>query len=410
MKTISLKNQKYNGANGRPSLCDLEVPANWNKKLIIFLHGYMGYKDWGCWNLVQKFFVEQGFAFLKYNVSHNGGTITNPIDFDDLDAFAKNTYTNEIRDFESIMDEVEKIFDDEMPEVCLIGHSRGGGIALLQSRNKLVDKICSWAGISSIERRFPSGNELESWKSEKVRYTTNGRTKQQMPHSYEQYEDFIQHKDRLNIEKYCKESSLPTCIIHGEEDTSVSIDEGKQLANWLNTPLVTIPDTAHTFDSAQPWDKDHLPEALLEVCRITLQFFNQPSNRKNREKLSIMSDLVKLAKSDNEIRDKEFEFLCSIAVQLGVTKDEFKLLFEKYIEFNPPKLEVDRIVQFQRLILLMNVDQDIDAKEMDYIRSIGIRMGLHPGATDEVLKIMHNYEGKVVPPEKLIAIFKTFHN
>ena len=136
---------------------------------------------------------------------------------------------------------------------------------------------------------------------------------------------------------------------------------------------------------------------------------NMGENEK-KERLSLIVELIKMAKSDNSIRDIEFEFLLTIATQMGVTKDEFKELFEAYIEFNPPKLEFDRIVQFQRLVLLMNVDLHIDEAEILYIKDLGMRMGLHPMATNEVLKVMNDYPNKVVPPEKLIQIFRTFHN
>ena len=132
-------------------------------------------------------------------------------------------------------------------------------------------------------------------------------------------------------------------------------------------------------------------------------------NEKNERK-SLLSELIKMAKADRTIKDVEFQFLLIIASQLGVSKDEFKELFEEYIEFNPPKMEFDRIVQFQRLILLMNVDLEIDDKELEYIKDLGIRMGLHPLATEEVLIIMNEYPNKIVPPEKLIQIFKTYHN
>ncbi len=134
------------------------------------------------------------------------------------------------------------------------------------------------------------------------------------------------------------------------------------------------------------------------------------SEDKKREKLSLMTELIKLANSDNEIKDIEFNFLLSLAVQLGISKDDFKHLFEDYIEFYPPKLEHERIIQFHRLILMMNVDQQIDESEIQYIRELGIRMGLHPHATEEVLKIMKDYPNMIVPPEKLIQIFRTFHN
>lgn len=132
-------------------------------------------------------------------------------------------------------------------------------------------------------------------------------------------------------------------------------------------------------------------------------------NEKN-ERLSLLSELIKMAKADDEVREVEFQFLLAIASQMGVTKDDFKALFEQYIEFNPPKIEFERIVQFQRLVLLMNVDLVIDEDEIAYIKDLGIRMGLHPMATNEVLKVMNEYENKVVPPEVLIGIFRTYHN
>jgi uncharacterized tellurite resistance protein B-like protein len=131
---------------------------------------------------------------------------------------------------------------------------------------------------------------------------------------------------------------------------------------------------------------------------------------KNKERLSLLAELIKMAKADDEVREIEFDFLLILAQQMGVSKEDFKVLFEQYIAFHPPKLVGERILQFQRLILIMNVDVDMAQDELDYIRELGIKMGLHPNATNEVLKIMNNYENKVVPPEKLIAIFKTFHN
>ena len=408
----SIKNAVYVGAEGKKSLYDLDIPENWNGKLIVFLHGYMGYKDWGCWNLVSDYFTEQSYGFLKYNVSHNGGTLENPIDFDDLESFSKNSYINEVYDFQAILYVVEEAFD-VMPDIYLIGHSRGGAIALLQSDNGRVKKIASWAAIASLESRFPVGKEFDAWKADGYSFRKNGRTNQQMPHHFSQYESYLKYAQRLNIETYCKNSTVPTCVIHGDQDTSVSINEGKQIAEWLGTELIVIENEQHTFGSSQPWGQDFLPSGLERVCVETLAFFNE-NNQKNRtensENISLLSDLVKLAKSDNTIRQAEFQFLLSIAGQLGVTKKDFKRIFEEYIEFTPPRLELDRIVQFQRLILLMNVDLDVNDEEINYIKDIGMRMGLHPSATNEVLLTMNNYPNKIIPPEKLMEIFRTFHN
>lgn len=128
------------------------------------------------------------------------------------------------------------------------------------------------------------------------------------------------------------------------------------------------------------------------------------------EKLGLLAQLIQLAHADDELKESEFQFLLTLAIQMGVTKDEFKQLFEENIKFQPPRFEAERIVQFQRLILLMNVDLEIDESELNYIKDAGIRMGLHPSATNTVLKEMHNYENKIIPPARLIEIFSTYHN
>lgn len=269
----SIKNEIYQGALNKSSVFDLETPADWNGKLIVFIHGYMGYKDWGCWSLVQSYFAGKNYGFLKYNVSHNGGTLDNPIDFDDLDSFANNSYSKEILDFEAILKVIQEKFDT-IPEIHLIGHSRGGGIALLQSENKHVSKICSWAGISSIAARFPKGELLEQWRTEGIRYYQNGRTKQAMPHNIDQYLDFISNKDRLNIESHCKSSKKETLVIHGDNDASIKMIEGESIANWLNIELTVIKNTQHTFDASQPWEETTMPNALKKACELTLEFLN----------------------------------------------------------------------------------------------------------------------------------------
>jgi len=132
-------------------------------------------------------------------------------------------------------------------------------------------------------------------------------------------------------------------------------------------------------------------------------------NEKN-EKLSLLTQLIKMARVDQEVRESEFQFLSAIAVQIGISLTDFEKLFDEYIEFQAPVFEFDRIVQLQRLVLMMNVDQTIDEKELYYIKNIGMKLGLNPLAVAEVLDTMHEYPNKMLPPEKLISIFRTFHN
>ena len=109
---MNLQNQRYIGSNNRESLVDIITPNDFNNKLIIFIHGYMGYKDWGCWPIVEKYYTDLGYGFCKYNVSHNGGTIEQPIDFSDLNAFGENNYSKELFDLQQVINWIELKFDN----------------------------------------------------------------------------------------------------------------------------------------------------------------------------------------------------------------------------------------------------------------------------------------------------------
>ncbi|MBI1835632.1 MAG: prolyl oligopeptidase family serine peptidase [Flavobacteriia bacterium] len=272
-KNQNITNQVYIGSENRASLIDLNIPENFNNQLIIFIHGYMGYKDWGCWNLVGQHFSNLGYGFCKYTVSHNGGTVENPIDFTDLDAFSINTYSKELNDVSCVLSWLESKFEI-LPQIHLIGHSRGGGIALLAAKDERITKVISWAGICDIEKRFPTGTELKVWKTQGTRYTLNSRTNQKMPHKYIQFEDFEANKEILNIQKACEILKKSTFLIHGDADTSVDIEEGRNLATWLKTRLFEIEEADHTFGSSQPWNEENLPEALQKVCDLTTSFLS----------------------------------------------------------------------------------------------------------------------------------------
>jgi hypothetical protein len=128
------------------------------------------------------------------------------------------------------------------------------------------------------------------------------------------------------------------------------------------------------------------------------------------EKLSLLTELIKLARCDEQVREQEYRFLITIARSLDVSREDFDSLFEQYIKFTPPESEFDRILQFHRLVLLMNVDEEGSDSELVFLRDIGIRMGLNSLATDKVLLAMNDYPDKVIPPGRLIEIFKEHYN
>jgi len=271
---IELINKKYIGSDGRIALYDIFLPDN-PIGFVVFAHGYKGFKDWGAWHIVAKHFVKNNLAFIKFNFSHNGGTEEEPIDFPDLDAFGRNTYSKELYDIDKMVTIAEKICVEKEWQIpfYLIGHSRGGGIAILQgAKDPRIAKIVSWAGVSDFEMRFPAGEELDDWKLAGVMFVQNGRTKQSMPHFYSFYEDFQENKNALNIKKACESMSKPFVQVHGDMDLAVSISEGINISKWTETKIEIIKGAGHTFQTVHPWESDELPEDMVEVLDRTLTF------------------------------------------------------------------------------------------------------------------------------------------
>jgi len=128
------------------------------------------------------------------------------------------------------------------------------------------------------------------------------------------------------------------------------------------------------------------------------------------EKLSLLSEMVQFAKADNHIKEEEYNFILAVASQLGVSKEEIDILVKEKAGKKHLQPESQRILQFHRLVLLMNVDQETSQLEIQKIKEMGLQMGLRSEAIDNVLKIMHEYPNKVIPPQKLISIFKRFYN
>ena len=274
----SIVNGKYAGSNERVSLIDLQIPTNFNEKLIVFVHGYMGFKDWGAWNLMADFFAKQGFGFCKFNLTHNGGTEENPYDFPDLDAFSSNNYTKEKEDVQFALHWIENQFEF-LPEIYLMGHSRGGGIVLLNGRDARIHAVITLASISSVQKRFSDSKMIDDWKRSTIRLITNQRTKQEMPHHFSQYEDFIEHQKELDIEAAGKALKKPVCIIHGYDDTSVPLEEGQEIAAWTKSKLNIIEETDHVFGASHPWTSNEMPAPLAKVCKIVIDFIDQVTNK-----------------------------------------------------------------------------------------------------------------------------------
>jgi len=281
MATLGIKHQ-INGKHQKPILLDYRLPANDAPvPVVIFVHGFKGFKDFGAFNLIADQFVENGFAYIKFNFSHNGTTPQHPVDFVDLEAFGQNNFSKELDDLGTVIDwlhempEIEKKSLD-LTKLFLIGHSRGGGIVLLKGvEDKRVQKICTWAAVSDYGEKWTTSVQ-NYWKDNGVIYVTNGRTKQEMPLNWQLCDNYFKHLDRLSIPKNSKQLQQPVLLIHGTKDKAVSYTSAEHLHSWIEqSELFTVPDANHVFDTKHPWTENSLPKDMQQVVDKTIQFFKK---------------------------------------------------------------------------------------------------------------------------------------
>lgn len=245
-----------------------------NMPLVIFCHGYKGFKDWGAWQLAMDELAEQGCFAVKFNFSLNGTTVDEPTEFNDLESFGNNTYTQEQKDLTAIIDFYKTNDRVDSSNIYLIGHSRGGGAAILQCyHNQDVKGVITWAGVSDFRKRFPHGERFEEWKEKGVFYSVNSRTKQEMPHFFTFWEDYEQNEDKLNVQKAAQHLTKPTLIVQGTDDPAVPLKEAQLLHQWISSSLLNIVDGAdHVFGAKHPYDKSEMPKHLKEVVEATINF------------------------------------------------------------------------------------------------------------------------------------------
>ncbi len=278
-----IKNTILPGTCKKPMALDIFFNNDREQRpVVIYVHGFNGFKDWANFDLIAKKIAEDDYVLVKFNFSHNGTAPGKPEEFTDLEAFGNNNYSKQLNDLRLVIDWVcdplnpyQQAIDKD--QIFLIGHSMGGGISILHAANDLrIKKLVTWAGISECKTPWagwPPAKMLE-WKETGVQYYTNSRTKQQMPLYYQLYEDYAQNKERLDISKAIKSLDIPILICHGTNDTAVPVEKAFELKSWQpRAELFTI-ESDHVFGRSHPWIPNNLPQAMEAVVDASLQFLN----------------------------------------------------------------------------------------------------------------------------------------
>lgn len=246
---------------------------------VVIAHGFKGFKDWGFFPYVAESFARRGYYVVNFNFSHNG-VQGDGQEFTRLDKFAENTFSREVRELREIIaalvaGTLPGADSADIDRIATLGHSRGGGIVLLEAVNDPhVKMVGTWASVSRFER-YTDGQK-DRWRRDGYLEISNARTGQLMRLNISLLDDLEANADRLNVEAAAARLGRPLLIVHGEVDVSVEISNGERLAAVAypeQTAFVRIPKTGHTFGAVHPFTE---PTTAIEgAIEETDNFFRR---------------------------------------------------------------------------------------------------------------------------------------
>lgn len=245
---------------------------------IIIMHGFKGFKDWGFFPNLASRMIDSGYATVCFNFTRNGiGSDLKT--FTELDKFAENTYSHELADMEIILEAIKSgsigknIIDPE--KLGLLGHSRGGAIAIMTAREHEDEfqALVTWASISNLYRY--SDGQIKQWEKKGYIEIENARTNQMMRINKTFLNDLKKNKKRFNLLKAAEDIEIPSLFVHGDQDTSVPHSESEELlenCSAYSKRLELIEGADHTFGIKHPFNSD--TAEYETACTLTEHWFD----------------------------------------------------------------------------------------------------------------------------------------
>ena len=264
-------------ARGDAVDCDVRfVDDGDSGPVVVFCHGFKGFKDWGPYPEWGRYLAQAGFISVHLNFSYNGVHRDAPTEFTELDKFADNTFTRELDDLQAVLDAIEERQLPEAPvdpnRIGLLGHSRGGGTVILQAeRDGRVDALVTWSSVATFVDRF-SDEQIEDWETQGYTEVRNSRTGQILRLNKVLYDDTMAHRDELDVPGAASRIDVPWLVVHARDDESVDVEAAETLARATESAEFVEAEGGHTFGGSHPSD-GMVPESLEAVWDRTTEFF-----------------------------------------------------------------------------------------------------------------------------------------
>ncbi len=283
---ISISSGQTPSSEGLPIRWDLYTPISGTARefpVIIFLHGFKGFKDWGPFPDACEDLARSGFGVLAMNFSLNG-IGDKRTELDRLDLFERETLSQDLDDIGSIIHALQKgdIKDSHThlntDMIGIVGHSRGGHTAIVAaSEYESVQCLVTWSAVGNYMSRWAE-DKIEDWKSTGYIEVENARTGQIMKVGKVVLEDAVANADQLMAMKRVSDVRIPTLFIHGREDETVPYTDSEELhieCAAKDKELRLISNAGHTYGAAHPFEEDEFPKPFAELLEWTIGWLRE---------------------------------------------------------------------------------------------------------------------------------------
>jgi len=238
--------------------CDLRLPdGDGPFPVVVVLHGFKGFKDWGMFPPTARRLAERGIATVAMNTSRNG-VGERLTEFTELESFARNTAGHEAADVGRVLDAVASGDLDpalDTHHIGLLGHSFGGGVSLLvASRDRRVKCVVTWAAIATFQRY--TDRAIAEWREKGRIDVPNLRTGQILWLDREVLDDLEANRAAYDLETACGRLTAPLLCVHGAQDEAVDPSSAERIVGWAASRekrALLVPNTGHTFGAVHPW-------------------------------------------------------------------------------------------------------------------------------------------------------------
>lgn len=273
MATPRLAKLRLTGSDGGPLYVDVRTAAGPGeaRPAVVVCHGFKGFKDWGFFPKLAERLALAGFTAITFNFSGSG--VGDGEEFDEPERWGHQRPSGDLDDIRTVLDLVA---DGGSAWVGLVGHSRGGGLAVLHAaRDARVRALVTWAAVGSF--LWWPDDDLRRWRAEGKIDVVNTRTGQVLPIYRDALDDLEANGAKaLNVPAAAGRVTVPWLIVHGTEDTSVPPTEAEHLRAASRSPateLWLVEGAGHTFGAKHPW-AGSTPD-LDQVMDRTVRFLSE---------------------------------------------------------------------------------------------------------------------------------------